>query len=100
MPIRRCQDRSATEIPWSVFESFLQFSPFGRNVEVFQIVHSVLFFFTPSQADRTGEHSTARIVRAYSDHARTASTSVHPSGLCLPLTATPSPHTLSLAGID
>jgi hypothetical protein len=47
-------------------------------------------------AERTGGHSTARIVRAHSDRARTASTSAHLSGP-YPLTATLSLHILSPA---
>jgi hypothetical protein len=54
-------------------------------------------FRSPSffRIDRTGGHSPARIVRAHTDRARTASTSVHPSGLCF-LPSLPPRHFISL----
>ncbi len=42
MPIKRCRERLATEMSWSVFLLFLHFSPFEANVEVFSIAHIFL----------------------------------------------------------
>lgn len=56
-------------------------------------------FFPLFITDRMGGYFIARIGRAHSYCARTASTSTHPSGLYPSLTATPSLHIPSLAGI-
>lgn len=111
---RRCHDRLTTKIPSNALFAFLQFSPFGVNVEAFSIAHiaigfvllAPIFLYLPFPLGlRTGGVPSARMHRAppltftqivlvcaMREHRNSSRMQPLPS-----LTASLSPHILSLA---